>query len=248
MSVALAENPRAVVGGNNPPEPTPYEKALKRIEDLYGEASLWMDGAPVNSAEVCDGIGNLKSLLLEAGKEAEQARKVEAKPFDEGKAEVQKRYNPLAKKVELAVDACRKAQEPWLKKVADELAAKAEVARLEAAEKAQLAQAAIQATDVTNLAGRAEAEALVEDAKIAARVATKAGKATAKAGGATGRATALRSVWSAKVVDPVKAARHYWSVAPDEINAFIQSLADRDVLHDARVIPGVSITEDKVAV
>ena len=41
MDAKLAENPRAVVGGNNPPaKPTPFELAEKAVNDIYDETVL----------------------------------------------------------------------------------------------------------------------------------------------------------------------------------------------------------------
>jgi hypothetical protein len=51
------------------------------------------------------------------------------KPFDEGKAEVQGRYNPLIQdkrgKTDLAIAACNDTLKPWLKKIEDEQRAEA---------------------------------------------------------------------------------------------------------------------------
>src|SRR5690349_4076026 len=109
MTAVLADiNPRAVIGGNNPP-PSPFEIAQKAVEDIYGEASMWLDGATVDSQELADGIGNLASELRKARKLADETRKIENKPFDDGKAEVQARYKPLLDKADLAIEACKKA-------------------------------------------------------------------------------------------------------------------------------------------
>ena len=40
-------NPRAVIGDNVPPEPTPFDLSWAEITDLFDEAKLWMDGEPV---------------------------------------------------------------------------------------------------------------------------------------------------------------------------------------------------------
>lgn len=247
MNVALAENPRAVAGGNNPPL-SPFEIAQKAIEDSYSESTMWLDGAVVDSKELADGIDNLKKTIAKARKAADEARKVENQPFDDGKAEVQGRYNPLLKKADLAKEACNKALEPWLQAEDRRIKAEAKAARDEADRKQREAEAAIRATDAANLAERAAAEALVTAAKKANVVANKAERVTATAGGTFGKATGLRSVWFPMLADPGAAIAHYAAAAKQEMHAFVQELAERDVRSGVRDIPGFTIDEEKRAV
>jgi len=67
------ENPRAVVGGNNPPEPMSFEAIAHRVEDLFGEAKLWLDGAVVDNADLAGGVNNLRNMLKAAGADAVKA-------------------------------------------------------------------------------------------------------------------------------------------------------------------------------
>lgn len=228
------------VGANNPPEPTPYEAARDRVNDLFGEASLWLDGAVVDSQELADGIGNLRSDILKARKAADEARKVENEPFDAGKAEVQARYNPLLKKADQATDACKAALKPWLDKKDAEIAAAAAVAREEADRKRREAEAAIRAADATNLAAREAAEALLKDAKKADTVASKAERATATAGGFAGKSAGLRTTWKARIADgqEVEALRWAWKTYPDEMKGCALTLAAREVAAGKHEIPG----------
>jgi hypothetical protein len=247
----VAENPRAVIGGNAPPEPTPFEIAEQKVGDIYDEAKLWLDGAKVDSQELADGIGNLISLAQDAWNAAEEARKAEKKPFDDGAKEVQARYKPLLEKAEQAKAACKKALQPWLQRLADEIEAKAKAAREEADRKRREAEDAIRATNAANLAERAAAEALVKDAKRAEKMATRAENQTATAGGDFGRATGLRTVYTATLVDPILAARHYWQARRSEMLASLQTMADQDVRqgkHEPDAIPGFTITKSTVPV
>ena len=75
-----------MIGHNNPP--TEFEVCKKTIQDLYEEAKLWLDGEPVETQEQADALNTLESRIREAAKDAEANRKKEAKPFDDGKAEV----------------------------------------------------------------------------------------------------------------------------------------------------------------
>lgn len=242
----LAINPRAVIGNNAPP--SPYELAAKAVDDICGEAQLWLDGASVESAETAAGIDNLKKLIAKARKEADEARKVENKPFDDGKAEVQSRYNPLLARADLAKDACNKALAPWLIKERARIDAETAEARRIADEKRRVAEDAIRAADATNLAARVAAEALVKDAKKADGAANRTERQTATAGGGLGRATGLRSYAVAAIIDPVAAARWAWQTHREQMETFIRDLAQGDAAHGKRDIPGFAITIEQRAV
>lgn len=249
MNIATPENPRAVMGGNNPP-PSPFEIAEKSVNDVYDEAKLWLDGGKVDSQQLADGIANLLAELRKAGKVAEDNRKADKKPHDDAGKAVQEQYKPLLEKVEQATNACKKALQPWLNKIEDEKREAARKAQEEADKKRREAEDAIRASDATNLEERAAAEALLKDAKKAQTAANAASKQTATAGGSMGRAVGLRSVWRATMTDPVAAARHFWT-QPDtkeELTAFVQGLADKAVRGGARSIPGFDIKETKEAV
>lgn len=253
MSVAIAENPRAVIGGNSPPL-TPYEICLKEIDDLYDEASLWLDGAKVDSPELADGIGNLMGLLRAAVAKADAARIVEKKPHDDKITEIQDRYNALigdTKKVKgkaiRGIEACKAALQPWLDAERKRIDEEARLAREAAEKKQREAEEALRAADAANLAARAEAEELVTEAKAETTEANKAERKTATVGGSMGvRAIGLRTVWTATMTDMRAAGRHYWTTAPDAMREFLQGLADTDVRAGRRSIPGFSIDEKKV--
>ncbi len=249
-----AENPRAVIGGNAPP-PTPYEIAKKAVDDAYEETTLWLDGKPIDSPELAEGIGNLLATIRAAEKMADDTRKAEAKVFDDGKAKVQARYLPLIGdttkvkgKTVLAAAACKAALAPWLAAEQRRMAEEARKLREEADRQRQEAEAALRASDATNLAEREAAEVLLRDAKRTETAANVAGRATATAGGSFGRAAGLRSVWRATITDEVEALR---SVFRDpagrvEIVAFALEWANRRVREQrVRTIPGFAITEDR---
>lgn len=264
-------NPLVVIGGNHPPEPieevapTPYEQAKKRIDDLYDEAKLWLDGAVVDSKELADGIKNLRTLIQDAHKEADAARKAENEAFDKGKAEVQTRYNLLIGKTTQvtgktlkAIAAIEKALEPWLQAEADRLEKIAAEQRRIADEALAKAQEAIRSTDASNLSAREDAEELLTDAKRADRDANRAEKTTARIEGNFGRALTLRKVYTAtlnpasedgKIADGrVLALRHFCKVKPREVGEFIQRLADEHIRfgdHLSDEIPGFTITMER---
>lgn len=244
--LTAAANPRAVMGGNCPP-PSDREDALQRVEDLYDEARLWMDGKPVDSHELADGIGNLLNMIRSAEKRADDLRKYEKAPHLKAAKEIDDAYKSALDKAKQATAACKAALVPWLAKLVAEKNAAAEKSRQEADAKAQAARDAIRASDSANLDERATAEALLKDAKRAERAADRAGNDTAKAG-SLGRAVSLRTTYVPVMVSAGDALKHYKSAAPDEIKALLQSLAERDVRSGKRSIPGFDITAEQKVV
>src|SRR3546814_8195285 len=77
------------IGHNNPP--SPFDDIKAEIEALHEEARGWLDGEPVASQGQADALDKLKGMIRDAEKKAENLRKAEVKPFDDGKAAVQAR-------------------------------------------------------------------------------------------------------------------------------------------------------------
>jgi hypothetical protein len=223
------DNPRAVIGGNNPP---PFETIKAEIDDLYGEARLWLDGAPVETQEQADALNTLRDKILKAEKAAEAQRKLEAKPFDDGKAEVQARYNPLISEkgglTTKALTVIKDALRPFLQRLEDEKNAKAMAEREAAIQAQQAALEAMRNREAGNLADQEAAEALVTAAKLADKAATKAENDKAQAKG-EGRAIGLRTVKTVVMTDENAAARWAWINHRAELLQFVQHLAGKDL-------------------
>lgn len=245
----VAENPRAVAGHNEPPEPTPFERCKNDIEDLFLEAKNWLDGAPVENQVQADAIAKLIVDLRAASKRAEDWRVRENKPFDEGKAEVQGRYNPLLQKgrgkVELAISTCKLALVPFLDRQEAERVAQAARVRLEADEMARRARDALR-TSQGDLSKREAAEKLLVEAAVAGRVAKTVEKARAMACGG-GRAITLRTSYVAVLSDRREAARFMWKACPEQFDALLLRLAQDFVDAGRRTLPGIDIVQMKSA-
>lgn len=234
------------IGHNSPPEITPFEKASNVISGLYEEAEGWLDGEPIDNQGVADGVSELLNLLRDAKKRADDARKTEAKPFDDGKKEVQARYKPLLDKADRAADVCKKALVPWLQKLEEEKRAKEAAAREEAERLRKEAEEAIAMADPDNLAARADAESRINDAKEAEKVVARAAKDKANASGGVGRAVTLRTFYRGEITDATAVAKHYWLTNRAEVVAFFQTLVDADVRAN-RPVPGVTVRTEKKA-
>src|SRR3546814_12091071 len=85
----------APIGHNNPPEPTPYEAILTDVQDLSEPAQGFLDGDPTNDQATADMVAKLIDEARKGQKAAEDLRKEEAKPFDDGKKAVQAKWTPI---------------------------------------------------------------------------------------------------------------------------------------------------------
>lgn len=241
----------APIGHNNPPAPTPYEAIKLHIDDLFETAQGFLDGEPIDNEKQAEAVSKLLDEARKARAAAEAQRKLEAKPFDDGKAAVQALWTPLTDEKKgrcaLIIETCKKALAPWLEKLdAEKRAAEAEARRV-AEEKVAAAQAARRAADGTDLAALERAEQLTSEAEEAQSAATRASNDKAHAKGGS-RAVTLRTVYRAEITDIGAALDHYAFEDGAEIIALLQRLADRDVRAGKRSIPGVVVHEDRVPV
>jgi hypothetical protein len=240
------ENPRAVMGGNQPPEPTPFELLVKELDDLFDEASNFCDGDPIADEPTAQAITELHDKIHACGKRADALRTDEKKPHDDAIKEIQAKFHPLIGdtkagkgKVILGKAACNDLLTPWRNKIAAEKAAAAAKVAEEAAAAKRAADEAMQATK-GNLAARVAAEgqlahaaALEKSAKRETKVAT------------TG--TGLVTRWFAVMDDEDKAMEWVWNRAKDEVLAVAQRNADELVRAGVRSVPGFKIDSEKRA-
>ena len=249
-----SDNPRVVLGGNNPPEElTPYELHKKAIDDLYQQAKDFLDGEPIANEQQAQEVGLLRDEIRAAEKAAEESRKEEVKPFDAAKKAVQDRYNPLIKdgvgRTSLAKKACNDALAPYLKKKDDEQRAAAALAREQAAKLAKEALDAAQAAAAApDLQARETAEDMLDQAKRAMQNTRTLEKEKPQVMGG-GRNIGLKSVWTAELVDPAAALAHYRVAQPAALKEWLKEQAAKDVrsgIHHEDGIPGFKIKEDRV--
>ena len=243
-------------GHNGPPEETPFEAIRVHAEDLLVEVRNWADGAQIESQAQADEVARLLDEVQKADRTADAARKREVEPIDKQRDEIQARYNvyiaPLKNKapgkLPLAAQALKTTLAPWLQKLDDEKRAAAAAAQAAADAKAAEARAAMQeAASAGDFGAMEAAEELVSDASKAQADAKRAANDKAQAVG-DGRARGLRSYFTPMLADPKAALVHYVSTRPDDVKAFLLSLAKTDVLNGARKIPGFDIvTERKVS-
>lgn len=212
------ENPRAVIGGNMPPEeidqpaqtaPITGREAVEiHVGDLLTEASNWADGVPLASQEQADQVAKLVRLLQQAGKQVDATATEEKRPHNEAIAEIgawQNGYTAekLKKtpdgKITVALAALGRLSTGWLVKLDNERKAREAEAAKAAAEAAAAALAAKQeAETTTDIAVVEDAQDKMAEAMNLIKQAQGIGKAKVRTGGGEGfRAQTLRSYWSA---------------------------------------------------
>lgn len=238
------------------PNARPFDLFSETILDLYNEAKNWADGEPIANDKQAEAVQTLMRQIQQAEKDADAARKLEAKPFDDAKAEVQERYNvliaPLSNKkpgkTALAIKALKETLAPWLQKKDEEQRLAAAEARRAAEEAAQKAADALRASQ-GNLEAREQAEAVADAAEQAQRQAKTADKARPQATG-QGRAATLRTSYKAVLIDRREACRFFFQQNPEAFDDLITKLANDLVAAGKREgqLPGFRVDEIKSVV
>lgn len=239
----------SVIGDNGAPA---FETIKAEIQDLFAEAKNFLDGEPIATEGQAAAVATLREKIREAAKRGEAMRKEEAKPFDEGKAEVQARYNPLVHEktglATMAVKSCNDVLAPWLRKLDEKRQADEKAAADRARELAADAQrTAIQARDTGNLDLRQTAEEMIAEATGAIKESKHLAATKTQVTGAS-RAVGLKTVWSSELTDATKALEHYRTQphAIPKIKELLRELAAADVRAGSRDIPGFHIKSEQV--
>src|SRR3954466_13762417 len=121
------EDPQRLgLGGNYPPAPTTCEVLGERIDGLYDEAKLWLDGAVIDTPELADGVVTLLTALRAVKAEAEAAREEAKRPYLTAGRAVDAAWKPVIAKAVQAMDTCKVAIKPWLVRLEREGEARAQ--------------------------------------------------------------------------------------------------------------------------
>lgn len=207
-------NPRAVIGGNSPPDPidtltAPYAATIE-------EATNWLDGTPVTNEAQMKAVDALRAEMRQWRLGLEQGQKDATKPLYEAYKTELDRWKPTiedAKRIEAGLVA---VADGFKRKLAAEKEAARKQAEADAWEKTRAAQEAARLADAGNIeATRAAAQAMA-DAEAAQAAAALAGKDTVKG---------LRTVTRYEITD-LRALLHYIAKNHrDDLTAVIEEWA-----------------------
>lgn len=219
---------------------SPFDSAKLTIDELFDEAEVWLNGDGISSPAEADAVDILLDMARAAKKAADEARKAENEPFDTGKAAVQARYNPILKRADMITDTCKSVLQPWRDKVAAEKAAIAEKARQEA-DAVRIEAERLIRESAGNITARADAEQMLSSARIAEKDAAKATKQATTGLG-------LRTTYRVELLDLNAAIKHYWTKTPKDFSDLVVAIAEADVRHGIRSIPGFNVIEERKAI
>lgn len=228
---------------NAPPDPCTLFK--EEIDDLLLEARNYLDGEPIANEEQASAVSSLLNRLRRVSNDADDARKVEKKPHDDGAKAVQAKWKPILDKADLAASTAKQALAPWLQQIEEKQRHEAELARQEAERLARIAAEA-HARASGNLEAAEDAERLLKAAAGAQRDAARADKAKPLATGGE-RAIGLVNKFTPELTDACEALKHYRAKQPEDLKAWLLDQAAKDVRAGARSIPGFVVNHERVA-
>lgn len=228
------DNPRAMIGGNNPPDP--IDLALEPYGDIIEEAANWLDGAVVENEDQLKATDRILKELKAARKAVDLARDEVTRPLHEvWKAEVA-RWKPTQDDLDRQVKCLIAAQTPFKEKLLAEKEAAARKAQEEADAKAEAARQAHLAANASSLEDQRKADELLREAEAAEKAASRAGKDTVKG---------MRTV-QVYEIESHKAALHWIATHDrDALTAFIEEYVRRNF--KLRPIDGVKVETKKEA-
>lgn len=233
-------------GHNHPPEPTPFEISAKAIDDLRGEAVLWLDGAAIENQDQADGIANLIRLFRAEDTAADDRRKAINEPWRKLIRENDERWKPYQLTCQTAIDTLKRSLLPWSQKLRDEqrmIKEAADLAARNAEAERQMVAAAANSVVLEDMQAVAETEAVALHARAEAADAAKARPVSGTAG-MPGKRVGLRQKPTPVIVDAREVMKHYWMTRRPEVTAFLLTLAIEDVRlrkHVDNPIPGIRV-------
>lgn len=227
-------NPRAIIGGNFPPDP--IDTALAPFNDTLEEVANWLDGATVENDGQLAATDKLLKDLKAARKAVDTARDDCTKPLHEiWKAEVA-RWKPTQDDLDRQVKCLVAAQAPYKAMLAAEKEAKRQAAEAEARAKAEEARQAHLAANAASLEEQRRADDLLKAADEAAKQAARASKDTVKG---------MRTVQVYEITDHRAALNWIARNDRDAVTAFIEEYIRRNF--KLRQIDGVAVETTKEA-
>lgn len=195
----MTDNPRAVIGGNAPPDP--IDEAVAPFASYIEEAENWADGTPVQTEAQMKAVDALVKQLKAARKAVDEARDTATKPLhDAWKSEVA-RWKPTQDDLDRRVKCLVALGDGFKQRLAAEKEAARRKAAAEAAEARRVAEEAARQASASDLAAQEAAAMAQREAEEAQRRASAAAK---------DKVTGLRTVTTYHMIDAEAMARHLW--------------------------------------
>lgn len=228
-------NTRAMIGGNNPPDP--IDEICAQFEAAREEAANWLDGNPVENEAQMKAVDGLRKQAREWRMALEAGQKSATAPlYDAYKAEGA-RWKPTIEDAQRIEKGLVALVDGFKRKLAEEKAEAERAARAEAARKMREAEEAARKANAADLeAQRAAAEAQRE-AEEAQRRAAAASK---------DKVTGLRTVTRYEITDH-RALLNWIAVnRRDDLTAFIDEWARKNY-RDNQGAAGLNVWTEKAA-
>ena len=228
-------NPRAMIGGNNPPDP--IDTITAPFEAYRSEAENWLDGEPVENEAQMEAVDALRKQMRQWRLDLEKGQKSATAPLhDAYKAELE-RWKPTiedAKRIEGCLVA---AVDGFKRKLAAEKADAERQARAEAERKMREAKEAAAKADAADL----EAQRAADNAKREAEAAVAAARAAAN-----DTVKGLRNVTRYQITDHRALLNWIARNDRDAVTAFIEDWASKN--HKTASAPdGLDVWQEKEA-
>lgn len=231
-----AENPKAVMGDNA----TKGDPAEDLRLELAGEKELATSflTKPISSQEEADKIAVWSKRVTELRARGDAAHKAEKAPHLEAGRAVDERYR-WRDEADALVKKLKAHLTPWLQKLQQEEAARAQKAAEEARRLKEQADA---------LAANEPDDEAAEQAQAAALEAARAAQPIRTGAGRTGAKVALRTVTEVVITDPLALAAFYAGMQPPppDLTEVLLKLARRNISSGVTP-PGVTKAEKQVA-
>lgn len=227
-------NPRAIIGGNSPPDP--IDAICAQFESERTEAENWLDGTPVESEGQMKAVDALRKSMREFRLGLESGQKSATVPlYDAYKAEGA-RWKPSIEDAQRIEKGLVALVDGFKKKLAAEKEAADRAARAVAARKMREAEEAARIANAADIEAQRAAAAAQREAEEAQRRAVAASKDTVKG---------LRTVTRYEIID-IRDALH-WIAKNDKdaMTAFVEDYVRRN--HKTSTITGVRVWQDKEA-
>lgn len=232
----MLDNPRAVIGGNNPPDP--IDEINNKFEVEREEAENWADGFRVETDAQEKQVDALRKAMRDWRIALEKGQKEAVAPLTAAANAERDRWKPSIADAKSHEDCLIAAVDAYKRKRAEEREAEERRARAEAEAARRAAAEAAAKADAANLEERRAAAEAQREADEAQRRAVAASKAADTKG--------LRTVTRYEITDHRALLNWVARNRRDDVTAFIEDWARRNHKPDPGA-DGLRVWQDRVA-